>query len=51
MNLKFWKRKQKTDETIIQIQAHDGGVKEIYVKAQTSDKALELFKKLRDELK
>lgn len=52
MNLKFWKRDKKVkDETTIQVQAHEWGVVEIYVKAQTANKALGLFKQLREELK
>jgi len=53
MNWKFWKQKP-FDETTIQVdhieQRTDGGTNEtIYVKAQTSEKALELYKKLSGE--
>ncbi len=54
MKWKFWKREQAKDETVLQIvdaisttslSTH----KDYYVKAQTSEKALELIKKLREE--
>ena len=54
MNLKFWKKTQKeTNETAIQVnnviqltdQAKDNT---IYVKAQSPEKALELYDKLKE---
>lgn len=50
MKWKFWE-KPAEDQTEISITAKEGGINQIYVKAQTSEKALELFKKLREEVK
>lgn len=50
MNLKFWERFQKkSDETIISvIEAESSKTRQIYVSAQTSEKALGLYEKLRE---
>lgn len=56
MKWKFWKKSEEKDETTIRVtdataipaSAH---TREIYVNAQTSEKALELYEKLRDEKK
>jgi len=47
----FLRKRKLGDETILQVEAFEGGVKSIYVKAQSSDKALDLFKELKRELK
>ena len=51
MRWRFWK-KPSTDETILEI--HEGSLtstRTLYVKAQSSDKALELMEKLREKAK
>ena len=51
MKWRFWK-KTSTDETILEI--HEGSLtsmKTFFVKAQSSDKALELMGKLREKVK
>lgn len=47
MNWKFWKKAKDTDETTIKVTTGAGTIStEIYVCAQTSDKALELYREL-----
>ena len=48
--MKFWKRKLSR-ETTLQIEAKEGGIQSIFVKAQTPEKALELLKELKKECK
>ena len=51
MKLKFWKKdNEEKDETTIKVTHHIHGT-EVYVNAQTSAKALSLYKKLDKELK
>jgi len=52
MNLKFWKKdedSEKDETTIKVVKTHHGT--EIGVTAQTSKKALSLYKKINEELK
>ena len=52
MKLKFWQKDNEKDETTIKVTTGvgPGAVNtEIYVNAQTSEKALELYKKLKKE--
>lgn len=53
MTFKFWKKPECTpkSETVIEVKAYDGGVEGIYVRAQSPEKALELFQKLKDNCK
>jgi len=52
MNWKFWKKDDEKDETTIKVTTTTGGTgKEIYVCAQTSDKAIELYDKLKEREK
>lgn len=54
MNWKFWQKKQVTDETEIRVSnasaTYSGGLginTEVYVRAQSTEKALELYDKLK----
>jgi len=50
MNWRFWKKEQTKDETEISITiANLSSSQQIYVKAQTSDKAFDLYNKLKKE--
>jgi len=50
MKWKFWKKNSDKDETSIQVTvATPGAHHQIYISAQTSEKALELYKKLKEE--
>ena len=52
MNWKFWKKgdDEQKDETTIKVSTGVPALRtEIYVCAQTADKAYELYKKLREE--
>jgi len=54
MKLKFWKKDVPKDETILEVTESDATTavmtqRQFYVKAQTSDKALELMKKLKEK--
>jgi hypothetical protein len=52
MKWKFWEKpKSSTTETTIQVQAHEDGITEILVKAQTPNEALSLFRELKKEYK
>lgn len=58
MKLKFWKKDDKSkDETVIQVTISNlvsgttGHSTDIYVKSQTSEKALDLFDKLKERTK
>lgn len=43
--------KKNADETMIEVKGEEGNVVSIFVKTQTSDKALALFKELKNEVK
>jgi len=46
--MKFWRKKSKSDETEISITKADlKSQKSFYVKAQTSEKAMEIIRKLQ----
>lgn len=48
MNWKFWQRKEETDKTEITVsESRPALTRQIYVSAQTSEKAYELYKKLK----
>jgi hypothetical protein len=52
--MKFWKKSKDTDdkrETVLQISAKEGGIQELYVKAQSPKEAEELMHKLKDMAK
>lgn len=50
--MKLWKKpKPELDETILQIDKSKEGITTIYVKAQSSQKALELINKLSEKSK
>lgn len=51
MKWKFWKKNEDdNDTTTIQVSTSTGGTgRAIYIHAQTSDKALDLYKKLKEE--
>jgi hypothetical protein len=52
MKWKFWEKpKSSATETTIQVQAHEGGITEILVKAQTPNEALNLFREHEKECK
>lgn len=49
MGWKFWKKeKPKEDDTVIIVTTGPGS-KQLYVAAKSSDKALEIYNKLKDE--
>ena len=50
MGWKF-RKKKGSQETTVQVEAKEGGIQKIFVKAQTPEKALELFKELKKEAK
>ena len=51
MTWKFWKKKPSDETEISVTDATLQTQKSIYVKAQTADKALELYEKLREKEK
>jgi len=51
MKWKFWKIDTSKDETTIQIDRTREGITSFLVKAQTSDKALEIMEKLKAKTK
>jgi hypothetical protein len=56
LNWKFWKKEDTKDETVIEVKdvlatTSTGIDKSIYVKAQSPEKALDLYHKLKEEVK
>ena len=52
MKLRFWKQKQPTDKTILELSVSTlTSSKIIHVETQSSEKALELMEKLREKAK
>jgi len=49
MKLKFWQKDDSPkDETTLQINIGEGYIKELYVKAQSKEKALDAMKQLKE---
>jgi 2-keto-3-deoxy-6-phosphogluconate aldolase len=49
--MKWLKKAALADTTTLTVSAYEGGITTIQVTAQTSDKALDLFRKVKEETK